>query len=265
MSVAYQSGVQLGIERLEERAVLTPPAGVTVAVVSNALVVHGDNHADQILVLQLGSGRYLVEVQPGVQINAGTGVQTLGSHAVIVSKGQTVNSVQVTLGSGDNRFAMLGVHDTGTFSLTGGNGTDRVTLAGNRIDGATTATLGTGNNGLVLVGNHFSDSFTATLGNAGSTAADRVAVVGSTFSKAFALTTGGGDDSVGLHGGTHVTGAATIDLGAGNDLVRLGLTRFDGDLTLDGGTGTNTGFGLPFVGGAYTPTNITHDYIHKRS
>ena len=264
MSVAHQSGIRLGIEQLEERAVLTP-AGVSVAVVSNALVVNGDSHNDHILVLQVGAGRYLVEVQPGIQITAGSGVEALGSHAVIVSKGQTVNNVQVTLGSGDNRFAMLGVHDRGTFSLTGGNGQDRVTLAGNRIDGATTATLGTGHDGLRIAGNHFGGNFTATLGNAGSTAADLVTVISSTFTKAFAVTTGGGNDYVRLRGGTDVEGAATIDTGAGNDLILLGLTRIDGDLSIDGGTGTNTGYGLPFVGGTYTPTNLTHDHIHKRS
>ena len=265
MSVGYQSAVQLGIERLEERVVLTA-ATASVSIVSNGLVVQGDNSADHIFVFQLASGQYLVEGVLGTQITAsGTGVEQHGANAVLVSKGQTVSSVQVTLGSGDNRFVMRGVHDTGTFSLTSGDGNDRVTVAGSKIDGATTATLGNGQDRLRLVGDTCSGNFTATLGSAASTAADWVMTNASTFSQAFSLTTGGGNDTVRMFGLTHVTGAATIALGAGDDAIHLGVSDFAGDLSIDGGSGTNSGYGLPVVGGTFTPTNLTNDFIHKRS
>jgi hypothetical protein len=265
MSGRYRSAVRGGIERLEERAVLTA-ANATVSIVSNGLVIQGDNGADHVFVLQLASGQYLVEGVLGTQVTAsGTGVEQRGANEVVVSQGQTVTGVQVTLGSGDNRFVMRNVHDTGTFSVTAGDGNDRVTLAGSKIDGDTTATLGNGEDRLRLVGDTYAGNFTATLGGAASTAADWVMTNASKFSQAFSLTTGGGNDTVRMFGLTDVTGAATIDLGAGDDIVQLGVSEYAGDLSIDGGTGTNSGYGLPLVSGTYTPTNLTNDHIHTRS
>jgi hypothetical protein len=152
---------------------------------------------------------------------------TIEGSAVLLSRqfGSTAGSTLNITGTVDGNVGFLGSNQTDKLSLSasGSVGGSLIALLGGGDD--TAAVSGTVTNNLVLDGGAGNDALTIS-----GAVGNRTVVTG-----------GAGDDTLTITGSTaKLTGAATVNMGAGNDKVTLDDSATITTLLANGGSGTDT-------------------------
>ena len=266
MVVARENALQLGVEAVEDRTLLT--ASLNVSVSGGVLLIQGDSHNDNLVLEETASGQLEVMAGLGTIATAGAGT-TQSGHNVIVSG--TLTGIDIELGNGNNRIETLGVSLPGTFTINEGTGLNTILLL--QTSAASTAVNITSTGRTLLQTSK--SAFGATninLGSATATRAEHALILSTTFNGNVNITTGGGADIVTLgaynfDGQTLpdvFNGNTSVSLGGGTDHVSVSVSTYNGNLTLDGGTGTaNTAAGYPTVTGTVTVTNFQPNEITR--
>ncbi|HVV99390.1 MAG TPA: hypothetical protein VHB77_03555 [Planctomycetaceae bacterium] len=280
MSAVKNSWGGLGVERVEDRLVLTASASfVDASFIAGTLTLTGDNLNDTFSIQQVTVGQGKSAVQEleisgsrGTQLTSNNQTLTLDAHGrIFVPTSDAVTGISVMLGTGNNNVTIskLTTLAPATIAITdsGAAGNNYVRING--VSGATalTATLGTGNDSLIVGGSSLA-SVSATLAS-GVNFNDNVQLNSVNVSGTTAITTGAGIDRVALNGDpgrphSIYTGAVTVSLGAGNDHALVNNAAFSSTLNIDGISGNDFATGYAKMNKSnLTVVNATNQ-IHTR-
>ena len=267
MVVARQNSLQLGVEAVEDRTLLT--ASLNVSVANGVLLIQGDNHPDNLVLKETSGGQLEIQAGLGTVAIAGAGTAQSGHNVIVTST--AVAAIDIELGNGNNRIETLGISLPSAFTINEGAGVNTIYLL--QTTAPSTAVNITSTGRTLLQTNK--SSFGGTNINLGSPTAVRVEhalILDTTFNGNLNITTGNGPDIVtlgayNLNGATlpdTVNGNTTVSLGGGIAHVSVSVSTYNGNLTLDGGAGTgDTADGFPTISGTVNITNFEPNQITR--
>ena len=267
MVVARANTLQLEVEAVEDRTLLT--ASLNVSVANGVLLIQGDNHNDNVVLEQTSGGQLEVQAGLGTVATAGAGTAQSGHNVIVTST--AVNTIDIELGNGNNRIETLGIGLPSAFKINEGTGINTILLLQTTAPSTGVNITSTGRTLLQTNQSSFGAA-NINLGASTSTRAEHALILDTTFNGDVNINTGGGADIVTLgaynfDGRTlpdTFNGNTSVSLGGGTDHVSVSVSTYNGNLTLDGGTGTaNTADGFPTVTGTITVTNFQPNEITR--
>jgi hypothetical protein len=249
-----ESARALEFERVESRDTPTP-AVVDVSVASGVLTIAGDANNDRLIVTQDHAGDYVIRAGANTTLTAGAGV-TLDHRRVIVPVADNITSANVDFGAGNNSLSWMRGNTPAAVTITGGDGNNSVLISGVRGDSDLSVTLGGGINRLILQNSKVGD-LTFAMGTSSSANVQTIGVSDCWITGATNITTGAGEDRVFLGSinnsyGDGFDGDVNVNTGAANDMISVDGSVFNQNLTLNGGTAFNEGFGAANIRGNAT-------------
>lgn len=211
------------VAALESRALLS--GNVLFQFSGGVLRLTGDNSNNQIAITQS------VE---GLQITALNGTKLGGvTNATLIISNPT--STIIDLKGGDDTLN-LEKYLGGSVNVLLGSGNDRLTMTSAVAEGAFTADLGSGNDTLLAAGTADAPNQASAVTLKASSGNDRLLIDQLSTTGKLDIDCSSGNDVLGLD---HVrsTDIAKVDLGTGNDLMKVRYSVFNSSATLMGNTG----------------------------